>query len=82
MSLLEVLEAELKEVVQEFDKDASVMVQLAAGGLHRIRQAIAAERAATPTPAAVEAAPTPAPAPAPEAPSAPVAAPEGEPHVA
>lgn len=79
MTLLETLEAEFKDVVQEFDKDASVMVQLAAGGLHRIREAIKAERAAlAPAPAPVEIPPAAVPSDAP-----PAGAPsEGEPHVA
>lgn len=67
MSLLETLEAALAGVVGEHPRDASVMVQFAAGDWAKIREAVKAERAAlAPVPTLAEV----------------VAEPEGGDHVA
>ena len=75
LHLIETLESACKNIAQEFDKDASVLVQFAAGDWAKIKDALKAARAKWDEDTAAQAAATaPAEPPAPD----PVPAPEPE----
>ena len=66
LDLINAVESAVSTVVQEFDKDASVMVQFAAGEWAKLKEELAKAKAVFESAPEVVPAPEPAPAPAAE----------------